>query len=77
MVTLTLQNDQTREFEKIEIKSSLVVAYDVEEIEGGWNEEEITSVYPREAVLEIDLGGSESLGKAQSQSPSPDRYVIE
>jgi len=77
MVSITLANGESREHEKVGIEGGLVMAYEITEVEGGWDEEDVVEVYPESSVIAIELADEESLGEVSSNSPPPEKYVVE
>jgi hypothetical protein len=76
MPTVTLQDGESVEHDKVSFEQGLVVAYVVDE-DGPphVDDSEAVAVYPTTSVLAVDIDDDEHLGEVDTNLP--DEYVIE
>ncbi|PSQ16247.1 hypothetical protein BRD00_11170 [Halobacteriales archaeon QS_8_69_26] len=76
MVTVVLEDGETEEHDRIRIKGSLIIAFEVSE--GGpphAPDEDAVTVYPDGSVHRIDLDDGETMSGVEATTY--DQYVIE
>lgn len=73
MPTVTRQDGESVDHDKVSIEQGLVVAFTVEEDSPAPGE--AVAVYPTSSVVAIDIGEDEHLGELDTDLP--DEYVVE